>query len=270
MTVLEITDFEAEALDLEEIPDQDEIYPDQQGHVIGPLEAELRLVGTQRKYKVCLWWDWDGLYDGIGINIWTLTDAANAGLAEHAEDRRLLKVILGAVQFTARLTVSRHSDVPTISDLFRHEPFSWGLRGDPQLWKDMQDYFDDWLLPDTFEELDQRVARAFRILTGEPIGSQENIFLEKYDMGGISSGYVSPEFWRTAGLEHLREQLAYEKDWKRPDCPSCESNEIARIIYGYREPELFEDKDRGDVVLGGCCVTENDPEWHCRACEHEW
>jgi len=33
---------------------------------------------------------------------------------------------------------------------------------------------------------------------------------------------------------------------------------------------MIEDLDKGDIVLGGCCVTENDPEWHCKDCEHEW
>ena len=180
------------------------------------MGAELRLVGTRRKYQVSVWWDWEGRHDRIVIDIWTSTDAANRGLAEHAENRGLLIVILGAVHFTARITLSRHSDVPTIADLFRNEPFSWGLRGDPYLWKDMRDYFEDWLLPDSFEELDQRIADAFRILTGAPMDSKETIFSDKYDMGGMSSGHVDPNFWRSEALQPLREQLAFDKDWKRP------------------------------------------------------
>lgn len=53
-------------------------------------------------------------------------------------------------------------------------------------------------------------------------------------------------------------------------CPSCASGNIAAIVYGYPGPEMFEDKERGDIVLGGCCVTEDDPAWHCRDCEHKW
>jgi hypothetical protein len=33
---------------------------------------------------------------------------------------------------------------------------------------------------------------------------------------------------------------------------------------------MMEARERGDIVLGGCCVTENDPEWHCNDCDHSW
>jgi len=43
-----------------------------------------------------------------------------------------------------------------------------------------------------------------------------------------------------------------------------------RIIYGYPGPELCEAEKRGEVELGGCCVGDNDPNFHCKACDHEW
>ncbi|NNE34266.1 MAG: hypothetical protein HKN13_03455 [Rhodothermales bacterium] len=60
MTVLVETDFEAEAIDLDDVLDQVEIFPGDPHHYIGPLGAELRLIGTRQKYQVCLLWDWDG------------------------------------------------------------------------------------------------------------------------------------------------------------------------------------------------------------------
>ena len=33
---------------------------------------------------------------------------------------------------------------------------------------------------------------------------------------------------------------------------------------------MLEDEERAYIVLGGCCVTEDDPEWHCKDCDHEW
>lgn len=269
MTIYTTPDFEIEALDLDHVPDQREIDPGGDTNWRGPLNAELRLVGTRRKYQVGIQIGDDD--DGtIGASIWTITDTANENLAAHAEDGGLLKVIIEAINFRARIIVSRHSDAPTIGDLFRHEPLSWGLRGDSHLWKNMRDHFDDWLLPDSVEELDRRITHAFQQLTGHSIGSEEPFFLSQHDTGGMSSGHICPDFWRTAALERLREQLAYDKGWKRPNCPSCGSAKVAKIVYGYPGPDMFEDSDRGDIVLGGCCVTENDSEWHCKDCELEW
>lgn len=57
-----------------------------------------------------------------------------------------------------------------------------------------------------------------------------------------------------------------------PDCPVCGSDRIAWIFYGL--PVSFEafgsDLDEQRVILGGCCVSETDPEWKCRSCGHGW
>lgn len=55
-------------------------------------------------------------------------------------------------------------------------------------------------------------------------------------------------------------------------CPKCNSKNIAEIAYGY---VIFDEKDRKDfeqekIVLGGCCVTENDPKLVCNDCLNRW
>jgi len=55
-----------------------------------------------------------------------------------------------------------------------------------------------------------------------------------------------------------------------PECPSCASNNIAAIAFGYPGPEMMEESQRGKIVLGGCIVTDDDPEWHCKDCAHQW
>ena len=57
---------------------------------------------------------------------------------------------------------------------------------------------------------------------------------------------------------------------KPPNCPECGSENAARIAFGYPSEEMIEQSERGDIVLGGCCVTEDDPEWRCKDCENEW
>jgi hypothetical protein len=51
-----------------------------------------------------------------------------------------------------------------------------------------------------------------------------------------------------------------------PMCPSCGSTEVVPIAYGLPGPELMERAERGEVALGGCLVSGNDPRWQCRSC----
>lgn len=37
-------------------------------------------------------------------------------------------------------------------------------------------------------------------------------------------------------------------------CPKCVSERVVPIMYGLPSDELFEDWDRGEVELGGCCI----------------
>ena len=55
-------------------------------------------------------------------------------------------------------------------------------------------------------------------------------------------------------------------------CPKCQSDNIAHYQYGLVEmyPELKKNIDKGKVVLGGCCITNDDPDRHCNDCEYDW
>ena len=57
---------------------------------------------------------------------------------------------------------------------------------------------------------------------------------------------------------------------KKVTCPECGSTNVVRICYGLPGPELFERAKRGEIVLGGCCITGNDPTCHCKDCGHNW
>ncbi len=55
-------------------------------------------------------------------------------------------------------------------------------------------------------------------------------------------------------------------------CPGCGSTRQSLIFYGMPEftNELLSRLEAGSVVLGGCCITGEDPEWRCRDCRREW
>ena len=48
------------------------------------------------------------------------------------------------------------------------------------------------------------------------------------------------------------------------------ADEGVEIVFGYPSEEMIEQLERGEIVLGGCCVTEDDPEGHCKDCAHSW
>jgi hypothetical protein len=55
-------------------------------------------------------------------------------------------------------------------------------------------------------------------------------------------------------------------------CPSCNGKNIAKILWGLPGDldALEEDLDNNKIVLGGCCVSDNDPKWECNDCSHRW
>tara|TARA_B100000315_G_C14545429_1_gene572995 strand:- start:1536 stop:1751 length:216 start_codon:yes stop_codon:yes gene_type:complete len=56
---------------------------------------------------------------------------------------------------------------------------------------------------------------------------------------------------------------------KPKKCSKCGSTKIANILYGLPDgsDEFMEDLKEGRIVLGGCCVTDDDPVWECVNCE---
>lgn len=59
------------------------------------------------------------------------------------------------------------------------------------------------------------------------------------------------------------------KSIKKPDkCPECSSNKIAELQYGLPvfSPNLEKKINENNIVLGGCCVSGNDPVWKCIDC----
>jgi hypothetical protein len=55
-------------------------------------------------------------------------------------------------------------------------------------------------------------------------------------------------------------------------CPRCGSKKVAKILYGMPAmgPELEEQLSKGEIVLGGCCITGCDPAYHCNKCKKDF
>jgi len=57
---------------------------------------------------------------------------------------------------------------------------------------------------------------------------------------------------------------------KKPKCPNCGSKNVIPIVYGLPEHEAFEREKRGEIILGGCLIDFDSPNWHCKDCGFEW
>jgi hypothetical protein len=94
-----------------------------------------------------------------------------------------------------------------VVSLFEEEPTRWGLRGDPYLWKEMKEHFRHAPMPDTADELVALIKATFESLTGHTISESEIFFIERFSHGGMSSGFVSPEFWMDKIIPMMRERF---------------------------------------------------------------
>jgi hypothetical protein len=55
-------------------------------------------------------------------------------------------------------------------------------------------------------------------------------------------------------------------------CPVCKSTKIASYMYGmpaYSEG-LMKEIDEGKIILGGCCISDNDPSFACMECKTDF
>jgi molybdenum cofactor cytidylyltransferase len=98
----------------------------------------------------------------------------------------------------------------TVAGLFQDEPRRWGLRGDPHLWREMRRYFESVGCPPSAEGLASLIAEAFEELSGLPMSHAEPIYVERYDHGGMSGGYVQPTFWREKAVPLLQGRLTVQ------------------------------------------------------------
>jgi hypothetical protein len=98
---------------------------------------------------------------------------------------------------------------PQYLKIFEEEPDTWGLRGDPFLWREMaQTLAENLPFPRTGDDFRAWIGMAFRKLVGKALSGDEAIYVERYAQGGMSSGYISPQFWRETAIPLLLSRYA--------------------------------------------------------------
>lgn len=95
----------------------------------------------------------------------------------------------------------------SVSTLFTAEPTQWGLRGDPYLWREMREHFENIACPDSEAQLLFLLEQTFATLTGTSLTTTAPVLVDRYKGGGMSSGYVSPTFWAEQAFPLLLERF---------------------------------------------------------------
>jgi len=57
---------------------------------------------------------------------------------------------------------------------------------------------------------------------------------------------------------------------ENPKCPKCGGENTVPICYGLPMYETYEKEQKGELVLGGCCVSDDSPSWYCKDCKNSW
>jgi hypothetical protein len=95
-----------------------------------------------------------------------------------------------------------------VSALFDPEPQTWGLRGDPYLWRALRGHLADRDIPASVGELTGLLHEAFRELAGTDLASDPatSRYHDQYAHGGVSSGMISLDTWRQRLMPMLTER----------------------------------------------------------------
>jgi hypothetical protein len=77
--------------------------------------------------------------------------------------------------------------------------------------------------------------------------------------------YKTKKKWQNGTIRTVR----HETKRKPKKCPACGSHRIANILYGMPDfsAKLEKDLSAGRITLGGCCISNDDPEWQCADCQ---
>ena len=132
--------------------------------------------------------------------------------------------------------------------------------------KELQVWLDQWADCDCFVERDDKSVTVVVGTTGRTTDYPFPLTELRDDVK-----YLQQE----EREEQEREELEREEqeEWSPPDpveCPRCRQMAGVVIVYGMPSGALFEAAGRDQLALGGCVIFEDQPDYRCLKCGHEW
>jgi len=171
----------------------DKKYVDKRLHVAFPLSGEWCVVEHDELVRIV-----GQVTNWLNTPSWTSKGQYHSGKPSQ-------KLIDALEPYTLTEKLGQHY---TVGQLFEDEPTQWGLRGDPHLWRAMRAQLSSTPLPSLASDLVEQIEQAFQRLTGHPLSTSTTFHLREFSHGGMSSGAISPEFWREEALPLLRARHA--------------------------------------------------------------
>ena len=104
MTTYPIPHFEGVAIGLDRVPQEFELFPDAETISLGAYDAEIRLIGTRRRYKIELMLSEIAIEHGSPISVWTFTKTAANNISAHAKSGGQFQITVGTLTFEARIS----------------------------------------------------------------------------------------------------------------------------------------------------------------------
>ena len=96
-----------------------------------------------------------------------------------------------------------------VACIFDPEPTQWGLRGDPFLWRLLKERYQTVELSYSPRVLREEILRIFADLTGELPKPGKQYYVKQFTKThvGMSTGWVSGDFWQATAIPLLMERL---------------------------------------------------------------
>lgn len=99
-------------------------------------------------------------------------------------------------------------------------------------------------------------------------------YIQRWLAGLSSNDNIGKSISDASKLDNEDEEFPYLVN--KPVCPSCGSDDVAYIIYGYPMPEesyseAFREKlNNHEITFGGCVIEPDCPNWYCNTCNNSF
>ena len=101
-----------------------------------------------------------------------------------------------------------------LSVVFAERPQKYGYRGDYYFWEYLEQYFLHHTALTEREHIEDVIKQQFKHLSGVELKTDAMPYVEELAHGGMSSGYLSGDFWLNTAIPLLQERfdkLSYPK-----------------------------------------------------------
>lgn len=106
------------------------------------------------------------------------------------------------------------------------------------------------------EVVRERYDKCYKMLSG----SQPMCF----NLDSISDDFLQKYYDHLLGFVRVAKPVEVVRS-KPSKCPYC-GRKVLPVRYGSPGPEMMEAADRGEIILGGCLIRDDNPDYTCPCC----